>query len=351
MVRLCAWCGEEVPTRSRCPRCAAAEPTWEPTPSARGARLGSALSSLASIVSGLSCLLAAFALCYEWIGPDLGQRILQVAVAIVVVGFGVPVGIVLLANGITSLLDRRWIHPGVEATATTRWGRVRSASGGGRSAGPVLTVPGNTLSGRQAFTHYGALRATLAATFGLRTSPPRVDLALLAALLSLAGRRRVQLRLSRNVTWSHNGAKVARRVEPEGVEVRRIDALPEAASADLLEARLLDALASPTVSVVPAEGLLPYRVAAVVEATSAEAPWVPLPAVASAMSQGDPRFRRALRHRLESLTPTDDSASSAEAVWAELRSVLDATGEHSLGVVFVRQIAQGFAARGPAPVA
>lgn len=352
MLRLCALCGEEVPRGCACPRCSAPEPRWEPAPRTFGDLLGKLFLWIAGTVSGLACLLAAAAFLHGWIGPGLGQRILQVVIGIVVVGAGVPVGLGLIWGSTISLFERSWMHPAINgrsAAATTRLGRVISASGGGRSPGPALTIPGNALSALEAFGHYGALRTEIPPVHGLRGSPPRVDVALLATLLSLAGRQRVQLRVTRDVNWSHDGQKLTRQEYPVGLELRRTDALPGSASRDFLEARLLDALATPTVSVAQAEPLQPYRAAAAVAETSQEAPWVRLPNAVCAMSKGDPRYRRETRVRLESMLPPGVELRPVGVVCAELAAMLDASGDPRIGGVILRQIELGFAMRDPVP--
>lgn len=351
-MRLCAQCGEEVPRGCACPRCGAPEPRWEPAPRTFGDLLGKLFLWIAGTISGLACLLAAAAFLHGWIGPGLGQRILQVVIGIVVVGAGVPVGLGLIWGSTISLLERAWMHApihGRSAAATTRLGRVISASGGGRFPGPALTIPGNALSALEAFAHYGALRTEVPTMHGLRGSPPRVDVALLATLLSLAGRRRLQLRASRDVNWSHNGQKLTRQEHPVGLELRRTDALPGAASRDFLEARLLDAIEAPTVTVAQADPLQPYRAAAAVAEASQEAPWVRLPHAVCAMSKGDPRYRRETRVRLESMLPPGAELRPAGAVCAEIAAMLEACGEAGIGGVILRQIELGFAMRDPVP--
>lgn|GEM_PF-1445865 len=351
-MRLCAQCGEEVPRGCACPRCSAPEPRWEPAPRTFGDLLGKLFLWVVGTISGLACLLAAAAFLHGWIGPGLGQRILQVVIGIIVVGAGVPVGLGLLWGSTINLLERSWMHPpinGRSAAATTRLGRVISAAGGGRFSGPALTIPGNALSALEAFAHYGALRTEIPTVHGLRGSPPRVDVALLATLLSLAGRQRLQLRVSRDVNWSHNGQKLTRQEHPVGLELRRTDALPGATSRDFLEARLLDAIEAPTVTVAQADPRLPYRAAAAVAETSQEAPWARLPQAVCAMSKGDPRYRRETRVRLESMLPPGAELRPAGAVCAELAAMLEASGEASIGGVILRQIELGFAMRDPVP--
>lgn len=352
MLRLCGQCGEDVPPGGGCPRCGAPAPRWVPVRRKLVDVLGALFMWLAMTISGLACLLAAFAFLHGWIGPGLAQRILQVVIGVIVVGAGVPVGLMLLWGGTETLFERSWIHPpanGRGATAITRFGRVVSASGGGRAEGPMLTVPGNALSALETFGHYGALRTAIGSSQWLRGSPPRVDLALLASLLSLAGRQRVQLRVSRQVSWSHNGKKVSRHEQPVGVEVRRTDALSGAASEDFLEARLLDALAQPTVTIAQPDPVLPYRAAAVVATSAEEAPWIRLPQAIFAMSQGDPRYRRGLRVRLESMHPQGAAARSVDVVSEELLATMSATGNAWLGAVILHQLAQGFSMREPIP--
>jgi hypothetical protein len=353
VLRLCGQCGEEVPEGGGCRRCGAPSPRWERAPRTVGGALRGFFIFLASAASGLMCLLAAFAFLHGWIGPGLGQRVLQVVVGVIVVGAGVPVGLGLVWNSLSGLFERSWTLPltdGHSATATTRLGRLVSANGGGRFPGPALTIPGNALSGMEAFAHYGALRGGIPTRFGTLGSPPRVDLALLATLLSLAGRRRAQLRVTHQVVWSHNGQKLTRSEHPLSVEVRRADALP-GASEDLLEARLLDALPAPRVTIAQADGALPYRAPAAVAETVAEAPWVGLPQTILAMSKGDPRYRRGLRLRLESRFPSREAERPAEQVSAELIAMLEATGDRTLGAVILRQLDLGFALRVPAPAA
>jgi hypothetical protein len=352
MLRLCAQCGEDVPEGGGCTRCGAPEPCWEPEPLTPGGVLRDLFAFLASAASGLMCLLAAFAFLYGWIGPGLGQRILQVVVGLIVVGAGVPVGLGLLWSSVSGVFERRWVHReinGRSALATTRLGRLVSASGGGRFPGPALTIPGNDLSALEAFAQYGVLRTEVPTVHGLRGSPPRVDVSLLATLLSLAGRHRLQLRVTRDVSWSRLGEKLTRHESPVALELRRTDALPGAASADFLAARLLDALEAPTVTVAQADPLLPYRAPAAVAETSREAPWVRLPQAIFALSKGDPRFRRETRVRLESMLPPAAEVRSAEAVCAELTAMLEATGDPRMGGMILRQIELGFAMRAPAP--
>jgi len=317
-----------------------------------GDLLGKLFLWIAGTISGLACLLAAAAFLHGWIGPGLGQRILQMVIGIIVVGAGVPVGLGLIWGSTISLLERSWMHPAINgrsAAATTRLGRVISASGGGRFPGPALTIPGNALSALEAFGHYGALRTEVPPVHGLRGSPPRVDVALLATLLSLAGRQRVQLRVTRDVNWSHDGQRLTRHEHPVGLELRRTDALPGSVSTDFLEARLLDALATPTVTVAQADPLQPYRAAAAVADTSQEAPWVRLPNAVCAMSKGDPRFRRETRVRLESMLPPGVELRPVGAVCAELAAMLDASGDPRIGGMILRQIELGFAMRDPVP--
>lgn len=337
-----------------CPRCGAPEPRWAPEPVTLGGVVRGFFAFLASAASGLMCLLAAFAFLYGWIGPGLGQRVLQVLVGIVVVGAGVPVGLILLWSSVSTVFERRWIHPAINgrsALATTRLGSLVSAGGGGRFPGPALTIPGNALSALEAFAQYGALRTEVPTVHGLRGSPPRVDVALLAALLSLAGRQRLQLRVTRDVNWSRVGPKLSRHDSPVALELRRTDALPGSESEDFLSARLLDSLEAPAVTVSQSDPLLPYRAPAAVAETSREAPWVRLPHAIFAMSKGDPRFRRETRARLESMRPEGAEARPAEVVCAELTSMLEASGDRAIGGVILRQIELGFAMRGPAPPA
>jgi len=351
---LCAQCGEEVPEGGGCRRCGAPEPRWTPERITPGGVLKGFFTFLATAASGLMCLLAAFAFLYGWIGPGLGQRVLQVLVGIIVVGAGVPVGLGLLWSSVSNLFERSWIHAPIDgrsALATTRLGSLVSASGGGRFPGPALTIPGNALSALEAFAQYGALRTEVPTVHGLRGSPPRVDVALLAALLSLAGRQRLQLRVTRDVSWSRVGEKLSRHDSPFALELRRIDALPGAEGGDFLSARLLDALEAPGVTVSQADPILPYRAPAAVAETSREAPWVRLPQAVFAMSKGDPRFRRETRARLESMLPASAEARSAEVVCAELTSMLEASGDRAIGGVILRQIELGFAMRAPAPAA
>lgn len=351
MVRLCALCGEDVPGDA-CPRCGAPEPRWAPQRFDLYTMAGQLSLWLLGVAGGLACLLAAYAFCRGWIGP--GDRIFRVIVGIVVVGIAVPAGIAFIYGSTAALLERTWVHPSVDgrcATATTRFGRLQSARGNGRTAERPVAVPANGLTGAEVFAHYGVLRRSLPMPYGLGNSPPRVDVALMATLLSLAGRGRLELRVSRDVTWFHDGRTVSRQERDHSVELRRTGALLPSAGADLFESSLMSVLVAPGVTLSPREGAAPYRAASVAPGPPGDAPWAQLAGAISAMSQGDPRFRRALRSRVEAATADVPPSRSAEAVCAELTATLDATGDRSLGAALLRRIEQGFSMRVPSPAA
>jgi hypothetical protein len=192
------------------------------------------------------------------------------------------------------------------------------------------------------------LRRAIPAKYGLANSPPRVDVALMAALLALAGRRRVQLRVTSAMSWSHDGKAVTRNEWAEGVEVRRTDALAAATSADPVEAVLLGAMAAPGARVFSQEGPLPYRAAAAAE-PDAEAPWARLPQVIFAIAGGDARFRRGLRAELTAAIEGSAPLRTSESVVDELVATLEAAGDRTLGATIVRQVEQGFSMRDPVP--
>lgn len=351
MPGLCPQCGEDVSGGGTCPRCHAPEPRWQATPRTLRSLLVGFLEWFFMALGGALCLFVAFAFCRDWIGPGLGQRILQVVLGVVVVGAGVPVGLMLLWSSFAGRFVRAWTHPtseGRSASATTRFGRLLAASGAGRVIRAPLDVPANALKGLEAFAHYGVLRRAIPAKYGLANSPPRVDVALMAALLALAGRRRVQLRVTSAMSWSHDGKAVTRNEWSEGVEVRRTDALAAATSADPVEAVLLGAMAAPHARVFSQEGPLPYRAAAAAE-PDAEAPWARLPQVIFAIAGGDARFRRGLRAELAAAMEGSAPLRTSESVVDELVTTLEGAGDRTLGATIVRQVEQGFSMRDPVP--
>ncbi len=351
MVGLCPQCGEDVPGGGGCPRCHAPEPRWRVTPHSLRSVLVGFLEWFFMALGGAMCLLVAYAFCHDWIGPGLGQRILQVVLGVVVVGVGLPVGLMLLWSSFAGRFVRTWTHPtseGRSASATTRFGRLLAANGAGRAIRAPLDVPANALTGLEAFAHYGVLRRAIPARYGLANSPPRVDVALMAALLALAGRRRVQLRVTSALSWSHDGKAVTRNEWAEGVEVRRTDALVAGTSVDPVEAVLLGALATPDARVFSQEGPLPYRAAAAAE-PDAEAPWARLPQVIFAIAGGDARFRRGLRAEFTAAIEGSAPLRTSESVADELVATLEAAGDRTFGATIVRQVEQGFAMRDPVP--
>ena len=348
MLRLCGRCGEEVPVGASCPGCRAPEPRWQRSPRSVATIVGELLVHLATAVGGLACLLAAAAFLHGWIGPGLGQRVLQVLVGVLVVGVGVPVGLILLGASVEGAFVRAWSLPAVDgrgAVASTRFGRLLSASGGGEVTGEVLPVPEVALAALEAFAHYGVLRRAIPPVYGLGNSPARVDVAMMAALVALAGRGLVQLRLATSISWSHDGRRLTRSEVAERVEARRVDAAPTASDGGLVESLLLGAMTPPTATRSPRDGALPYREPAAAAGPSVEAPWVALPDVAFALSRGDGGFRRRLRARLEAAAPPQSDIRPVEAVGAELTAALEAAGDRTLGAAIVRDVERGFARR------
>jgi hypothetical protein len=348
MVRLCVQCGESFPDgAAACLRCHAPPPRWQPLWRSPSALAAACFEWAAMAGGGLLCLFAAFAFVREWLGPGFGQRLLQVALGLVIVGAGVPVGLALLWNALGRLFVRGWFHPMSEgaASATTRFGRLLAASGAGRTVGAPLDVPPSGLSGIEAFAHYGLLRRALPVAYGLANNPARVDLALMAALLALAGRRQAQVRVDRRVAWSHDGVAVTRHELTVGVDVRRTGAPSATAGADPVEALLLGAMPPAGVRVAATEGLLPYRAPGAATEPGADAPWAPLTRVIFALSGGDPQRRRELRAALTAALAGGPAARPDAEVLAELVATIDATGDRSLGAAIVRQVEQGFATR------
>lgn len=338
MVPLCASCGETVSAGARCPRCDAPPPAWRPKPRSAGAIVFGVIGTL----MGLSAVLFAVMLfASRW--ESLPQGVALCALG----ALGAALGVALIRGSVLSLLlERDWTHPidgGRTAHAVTQASRVLRAWGGGEVREPPMAVPANALRGVEAFAHYGVLRR-LAASYGA-PGVARVDVALAAALLSLAARRAVELRVACVVSWRCDGGPLSRSEALRGVEVRRVDgaSFPEG----LVERALFDALTPPLTTVVAEARQLPYRAPAASAGEVIEAPWTALPQVVFAMTRGRATARRELRARMESQLASAAGLRSADEASAELAATLDGLGERAIATRILRDIRLGFDLRAP----
>ena len=340
MVPLCVTCGEGVSGGARCPRCDAPPPAWRPQPRPIANFIFGALGVLCGLALVLFSALFVVA-ARGGLVETIGRLLLG--------GVGVFIGAALVRGStLALLLERHWRHPIAgrhDASAVTRAGRVIAARGGGRIVGQAVTVAAAAPRGIEAFVHYATLRRVAAATYGVH-GIARVDLSLAAALLSLAWRGRVAVRSATVVSWSHDGTRLSRSEAPQGVDVRRVDVPSSVAHEELAERTLLEALPSPVSQVAPAEGTLPYRASAPTARREAEAPWVPLPQVVFAMSDGDAGFRRRLRARMESTQA--EGRPSVGDVSVAFVAALDGLGSRPLATTLLQEIRRGFELRPPA---
>ena len=343
-VPVCAVCGGDVEGRV-CVDCGADERPWKTAPLDAANIARRLVGGAVLVVCGLACIAGAATLCAGWLGSGLLSHVLQVLVAAVVVVAGVPVGAFLLWSAVTTLFDQRWTHPGPHgdtAWVCMRFGSVVDGSGRGRRIVPNLAVPDNGLRGSSAFVHYAALRAKLP-LMGASTSPPRVDDALMASLLSLAGDGSVTLRVAADCAWKRDGGAVNRSEATARVQVQRVGATPGRPD-DLFAEVWLRALYDDAPA--PA-GTLESAYRSTANAARGELPpgsWLDVTEVLKKVRGGDREARRKLRgEALEAFGDEAPPTPEGEAVRAELERVLIATGDALVGQTLLRQIGQGFA--------
>lgn len=350
MVPLCAWCGEQFVAVGRCPYCDAPTPAWRRVPRTAGSLVGRVIAWLLGVACGVACFVVAALVLGRvprdgWVLDWIVNLFCCLVVVVILVGLGLTFA---WQSTAILLLEHDWRHAiddRRDAVATTRAGRVIRGAGGGRVTGAPFAVTATTLRGVEAFAHYRAVRQ-VAAGLGVGNLA-RVDAALAAALLALAGSGRVALRSSRTLWWSRSDERLSRGESFQGVDVRPTDVGPVGVGVELPERSLLDAMTGGGRATVAPTGVMPYRTATATAAPAAEAPWTPLPRVVLAMSGGDLGFRRRLRARLEAEAPSAANLRTAEETGAELAAVLAGLGDRPLAAGLLCEFERGFNLRSP----
>ncbi len=338
MVPLCVACGEDIPASRPCPRCGAPPSDWRRDPDAERARGGSAFQQVTVFLVGLCCVAIAAGIgltLWDERGRASGGQALGLSVAMLL--FLALAGLTIGAT-VLGIFEQCWAHrdaDGRHGAATTRRGLLLVASGGGPLPGRVVALQPHGLVGRDALDHYRPLRHALAASYRVDLNVARVDLGLFVALLSLVARRRVDLRVRRDLSWDRQGGAVARSERFDRAEVRFVPGDVGGRSEAPLERAWLDALAPPADRAPPRAADAPYRAAAA-PTTAPDAPWVEVALVVEALG----RRERDARRRLDA--PPDPAAlRSPDEVTGEFVATLDGLGDRRLVGTVLAHIGRG----------
>lgn len=337
MVPLCGECGEAATVGQHCAHCKAPPSEWRIHPRTQRALDDDAIRRPLRVFTGLFFgAFGALAVYVAWYGRmTMAERFAALVASIVCFLIAYA-----LFGTLRARTDRWWScrhADGGSASAHTRAERVVEGQGAGPLLARPVEVPALSVTGLEAFAHYGAVRRGLFGSLGLDLNTARVDVGLVVALLSLAARGRVELRAVGRQHWSRGEDGVARSEVFDHYEVRALDVPASSTDPDPLASLLLGALARPAGD-SPSDGGAPYRTAV----RSPDEPWRDVSQVLAAHipRQGD--ARRLLRARFEALLP-EASIRPPEDVTAELVATLRGLGGRSVARNLARAVSRGFA--------